>query len=233
MLRYWVVATVALLLVTVGLATEKDEKEQPRIKKSATVEYPEQLKQAEIEGEVLLKVVIDEKGYASMVETIKATHPDFIPAAMAALKLMEFEPAEKNGRPVSAEAVLPFRWVLKDKKSSHDASLDEIKMLLSSVVESGRWRGPDSLIGSDARLLVEGSESSLLAALREKSSIGRLVGGTRVKVSSIDITRGPGSQSAYLIMRTQSGGKENVRLHSIFLTKDEKGNWRVRLWHAS
>ncbi|RJP77439.1 MAG: energy transducer TonB [Desulfobacteraceae bacterium] len=64
-------------------------------------EYPEALKEDELEGEVVLSVTIDEKGSVTEVRVIRADHALFAEEAVNAIKASTFEPATLNGKPVA------------------------------------------------------------------------------------------------------------------------------------
>ncbi|RPJ83025.1 MAG: TonB family protein [Deltaproteobacteria bacterium] len=73
----------------------------PVFKKKVKPEYPEELKEEELEGEVALSITIDEKGKVTEVTVIRADHILFAEAAVKAIKASIFEPATKNNEPVS------------------------------------------------------------------------------------------------------------------------------------
>jgi TonB family protein len=80
-------------------------------------EYPEDLRQAGVEGIVLLQAVITSNG---MVETVQVLSPDASPEAMvesafAAVKEWTFTPATMDGEPIAVEYVLAVRFNLDDK----------------------------------------------------------------------------------------------------------------------
>lgn len=90
--------------------TEFDQ--APEIMQWVTPVYPAIAKNAGIEGEILLKVLVREDGRVDKVEVVKSTKPDlgFEEAAIAAAQKFEFKPALKNGQPVATWVSLPFRF---------------------------------------------------------------------------------------------------------------------------
>jgi protein TonB len=74
----------------------------PKPKKATFPEYPTMAKQAEMEGEVVLKVWVNERGRVTRVEVISSDSPVFNDAAVEAVRQWEFEPAMMSGNPVAA-----------------------------------------------------------------------------------------------------------------------------------
>ena len=73
----------------------------PAFRKRVKPDYPESLKNEEREGEAVLSACIDEQGRVTDVTVIRATHPKFAQAAVAALKRSRFTPATRNGSAVA------------------------------------------------------------------------------------------------------------------------------------
>ena len=65
-----------------------------------TIPYPEEAKKAEIEGQVTLKVTIDDKGSVVSVVVMGGPGYGLNEAARDALKRFRFKPATKGGQPV-------------------------------------------------------------------------------------------------------------------------------------
>jgi len=73
----------------------------PAFRQRVKPDYPESLKNEEREGEAVLSACIDEQGRVTEVNVIRATHPKFAQAAVAALKRSRFTPATRNGSAVA------------------------------------------------------------------------------------------------------------------------------------
>jgi len=76
------------------------------------VVYPQSAKEANIQGKVLIKAIIDEKGNVSETEVINSIQKDCDQAAVDAIKKTKFTPATKDGKPVKAEVVIPVMFKL-------------------------------------------------------------------------------------------------------------------------
>jgi protein TonB len=71
--------------------------------------YPENLRQAGIEGRVEIEFVVDERGRVDMntVKVLESTHALFTAAVRNALAGMRFTPARVGGNPVRQFVRLP------------------------------------------------------------------------------------------------------------------------------
>ena len=85
---------------------------QTRIVSSAKPRYPESLRQAAIDGRVLVRFAIDTPGRIDMnsVTVLSTTHELFSQAVRDALPGFRFRPAELGGRRVRALAEMPFEF---------------------------------------------------------------------------------------------------------------------------
>ena len=81
---------------------------------SAMPKYPEILREAGVEGEVLVWFAVDEQGKANVqsFKVIRATHELFAAAVKQALPSMRFVPAEVGGRKVKQIVEQPFSFSL-------------------------------------------------------------------------------------------------------------------------
>jgi TonB family protein len=74
--------------------------------------YPEEAQRAGLEGLVVLKVVIDERGRVGDVEVMRSVGHGFDEAAVAAVRQWKFRPATRNGKPIKVVHVIPFDFRL-------------------------------------------------------------------------------------------------------------------------
>ncbi|HEY7394815.1 MAG TPA: TonB family protein [Gemmatimonadaceae bacterium] len=76
--------------------------------------YPDMLRSANVEGEVLAQFVVDTTGKADMREfkVLKSTHDLFTAAVKSALPQMKFYPAEVGGKKVKQLVQMPFQFSL-------------------------------------------------------------------------------------------------------------------------
>src|SRR3954462_9438175 len=76
--------------------------------------YPDMLRSANVEGEVLAQFVVDTTGRADMstFKVLKTTHDLFTNAVKSALPNMKFYPAEVGGKKVKQLVQMPFQFNL-------------------------------------------------------------------------------------------------------------------------
>jgi bla regulator protein blaR1 len=76
--------------------------------------YPDMLRKANVEGEVLAQFVVDTNGVADMstFKVVKSTQDLFTAAVEKALPTMRFHPALVGGRPVKQFTQMPFQFSL-------------------------------------------------------------------------------------------------------------------------
>jgi TonB family protein len=77
--------------------------------------YPDLLRRAGIEGEVVLEARVDTAGrvQSGSVVVVSATHPGFVEPARQALRATLFRPAQVNGRPIAMLVRVPFAFSIR------------------------------------------------------------------------------------------------------------------------
>lgn len=77
--------------------------------------YPDLLRQAGVEGQVVLEARVDSMGRVQKgsVSVVFATHPGFVDAARQAMMSMLFRPARVNGRAVAMLVRVPFAFSIR------------------------------------------------------------------------------------------------------------------------
>ncbi|MDB4885695.1 MAG: TonB family protein [Gemmatimonadetes bacterium] len=90
------------------------EKQVQQVPGTGNMRYPEMLKSANIEGEVLAQFVVDETGHyePGTFKVLKSSHDLFTAAVKNALPNMKFYPAEVGGRKVKQLVQQPFTFTL-------------------------------------------------------------------------------------------------------------------------
>lgn len=85
----------------------------PRVRKRQPLEYPARAKSKEIEGYVVISLLIDRDGHVATVKIIEASPPDiFDAAALRSISKWQFEPARYEGKPVESWANQTIRFEL-------------------------------------------------------------------------------------------------------------------------
>lgn len=75
-------------------------------------EYSEQARQSKFQGTVLLRVVIDEKGFPREIGVTRPLGLGLDEKAMEAVRRWRFKPATRDGKPVAMEAVVEVNFHL-------------------------------------------------------------------------------------------------------------------------
>jgi TonB family protein len=90
--------------------------ELPQILSSPLAVYPELLRQARIQGHVVLEVVVDTTGRVETgsLTVVSATHPGFVAPARRALLATLFRPGRVQGRAVRVLVRVPIDFTLRD-----------------------------------------------------------------------------------------------------------------------
>lgn len=86
--------------------------QQPVIVANVAPEYPELARQAGIEGRVILKALIDEKGNVTKVSVLQGDDI-FKESAVAAVHKMKFKPAINGNKPIKVWITIPFNFQLE------------------------------------------------------------------------------------------------------------------------
>jgi protein TonB len=89
--------------------------ERPEILAGPLPVYPDLLRQAGIQGQVLLEALIDSTGrvLVASISVVSATNPGFVDPARQALIATLFRPARVNGRAVSMLVRVPFAFSIR------------------------------------------------------------------------------------------------------------------------
>jgi TonB family protein len=99
------------------IAPRKDLSVPPKPLNNPKVEYPDDLRQAGIKGEVSLYAVINEEGRVQSIMVLRALHPVLTQQALTAARQQRFEPAKKDGKSVKTIAMLKYNFdSTSDKK---------------------------------------------------------------------------------------------------------------------
>ena len=83
---------------------------QPVLVTKVEAEYTAEARAKQIEGAVVLHADVNQEGYAVNVRIVRSLDPGLDANAVEALKKWRFQPATKNGEPVTVSATLEFNF---------------------------------------------------------------------------------------------------------------------------
>jgi len=88
----------------------------PQVLTGPLPRYPELLRQAGIEGRVLLEAIVDTTGQVlrDSIVVVAATHPEFVAAARQAALATLFRPAFVAGRAVRVRVRIPYEFTIRN-----------------------------------------------------------------------------------------------------------------------
>lgn len=87
---------------------------RPGITKRAVPEYPPRARRLNVEGSVLVQVVVDREGMPQSPEILKAAPEGYFEdAALRAVRRMRFTPGRLKGQPVNTLVNIPFAFKLR------------------------------------------------------------------------------------------------------------------------
>ena len=223
-----------LIAASGALLLSKEIPQEMQIKKRVDPKYPAILKQAGIEGDVDVKLTVNEQGKVEKAEGVKASNPDFIPAAIEAVKQWEFTPAVDNGKPIKSEVLIPFRFRLgtDSYKSGYEALFklkdDALRILRGELTEELK-----SLVDVESYAVIGSNFEHLQSLLTDKHKSSLLLEGKATKIEMSRLKTDAKQNVAYLILKTKPGPKKANRFHTIVFLQNPTGEWKLVSWHAS
>lgn len=114
MKKKWAFALVALFIICSSSSAFAAEKYDPPVLiKSVTPIYPEDALKQKIEGKVVLKIFVSDKGTIEQVDVIQsAGNTSLDQVAINTVKQWKFLPALKDGKECSTILIIPFVFKL-------------------------------------------------------------------------------------------------------------------------
>jgi TonB family protein len=108
--------TTCLLAMVMTLSVQAAI-QPPKVMDAVPPIYPSELKKENIEGRVIVEVVISESGEVGKTAVVESPHQKLSEAAITSLKQWRFEPALRDGQPVAKKIRIPidFKLSLMDR----------------------------------------------------------------------------------------------------------------------
>ncbi len=76
-------------------------------------EYPPKARRQNIQGRVLLRVLVDREGRAADIQVVESSHPEFTRAARKSARRSSYVPMKRLGQPVESWVLIPFHFQLR------------------------------------------------------------------------------------------------------------------------
>src|SRR5437660_10325993 len=113
--RYVKTLFAVLVLVCLAVAQEprqvSNEEANEHLTKRVPARYPSMAEMAHIQGDVIVRVTIDENGKVTEAKGASG-HPLLLEAAIPAVKQWEFQPFSDEGKPVPVQALVKVNFSL-------------------------------------------------------------------------------------------------------------------------
>lgn len=111
-------------------------------------EYTPDAREKKIEGTVVLTLTIDHEGLPQNIQIKKSLYPSLDQSAIEAARKMRFEPAIKNGQPVSMFISVEFNFAIESRSKQE---LEEIeKRAVEARAVQGEYSGREMKMRRDA-----------------------------------------------------------------------------------
>jgi periplasmic protein TonB len=120
-------AALALCLAATAACDRKPVVEtEPVALTQPSFQYPEELWDEGVEGKTVLRILISDRGTvdSARVET-PSGYPAFDSAALAGTPALRFQPAQRDGTPVSKWVLLPVEFDITPVDSAKPAAVQE------------------------------------------------------------------------------------------------------------
>ena len=90
----------------------------PRPKFQARPQYPRELRQAGISGQVVVDFIVDKDGNVRNAYAVNSTQKEFEASAVGAVSQWKFSPGRKDGRDVNTHKQVPIVFSLNSKQAA-------------------------------------------------------------------------------------------------------------------
>jgi TonB family protein len=94
--------------------SQLDRTPSPRFQ--ARPQYPVEMRQAGISGEVVVEFVVDREGAVTNAFALRSSRPEFEAAAVAAVSSWKFRPGQKGGQEVDTRLQIPIVFTLSESE---------------------------------------------------------------------------------------------------------------------
>jgi TonB family protein len=134
-----ILAVLALCVVALGQAAPKHispEEAEKHLDKRSPPTYPPMVEMARIQGDVILEIIIDESGAAS-VRRLVTGHPMLVAAAIESANRWKYQPFEVDGKPCSVITFVKITF-------GHPGTVNEAATRAELLFQDNFWTAEDS-----------------------------------------------------------------------------------------
>ena len=225
---------ILLSILSVSICSADEPQDRPQSKRRVDPIYPALLKAAGIEGNVTVRVMVNEQGGVDDVVTVNASNPAFVPATLNAVKQWTFVPATSEGKPIKAEVTIPFKFKLGEE--GYKSGYEDLMKLKEDAVELVQGKMTEealSRIDADSYIVIGNRIEHLSGLMEDQGKRGLLLEGPETKVVSTRLKANFSVDSAFLVLVTKPDSSRAERYHTVVFFKSEAGDWKIYAWHTS
>jgi TonB family protein len=209
----------------------------PEVITKVEPEYPQVALKSGLEGNVFLKVWVDESGNVVETSIIKSDQEVFNEAAMNAAKQWKFKPAISNGKPVAVWVSIPFRFKLtastKHNPENREAFTEALQSIASNIIQGGNLEKAKSSIDPGAYVIDGNRYENLWAVLNGEVKTCHVVEGADAKISYFNVFVTDDMSTACMVIKSISADGKRERYNTVLFVKQPTGEWKVKSWHVS
>ena len=242
-----IIASIALFGLLIGPSMFAQEKapsnepihydREPTVVKQVTPKYPELALKAGIEGEVLLKVWVNESGDVTKTAILRSDDKIFEEAAAVAAQQWKFSPAMKEAKPVAVFVSIPFRFRLpslgKEKSKEHDVFIESLQSIAINIIQGSKLEQMKSSVAPEAYVIDGNHYENLYAVLNGEVKTCKVVQGPNSKIPFFNAYVTDDMNAASVVLKSVSANGKRERYHTVLIVRQPGGDWKIRSWHVS
>ncbi|HLP82528.1 MAG TPA: energy transducer TonB [Nitrosomonas sp.] len=199
--------------------------------------YPDVALRAGVEGKVTVSALVNENGDVIDTRIIKTSDKIFETSALDAAHLWKFSPGVSKGKTVSVWVTIPFQFMLpssqKGESENYSSFLGSLQQIAMNIIRGRKFEQINAVIESDAYIIDGNHYENLYAVLHGEVKTCNVVEGPNSQVSYFHAWLTEEATAASLVLKTTSANGRRVRFHTVLLTKQVGGEWKIKSWHVS
>jgi TonB family protein len=210
---------------------------EPTVVNKVQPRYPELALKAGVEGEVLLKVWVNESGDVVKTSVLKSDDKIFEEAAAVAARQWKFSPATKDGKPIAVFVSIPFRFRLSSleigKSKEYNVFIESLQSIATNIIQGTKPDQAKLSVRADAYIIDGNHYENLLAVLNGEVKTCKVVEGPTSKIAFFNAYVTDETNAASIVLKSVSASGKPERYHTVLIVRQPGGEWKVRSWHVS